>query len=660
MTKSRTILIAMLSLLVVAGSLYAQSTPPAPTNLVVQRDHDGEVQLYWQASMGSWNFKVYRSTDSLNFAAIGTVGMRSFHDRTAANGNTYYYYVTTIVVQGGIVIESLPSNIVRISLTGGSSQFKGAIAGRVISDSSSAGIPFVRIRFFRLGGFGMMGENGAFTDSLGFYRALVDTGRYLIKAEAMGGHCWNSPYQAEWFDNALDPSTATPVRVLRDSTFVANFGLASHTVVSYAYVSGQVTDSLGVPLRNAAVAFMRPMQEMHNLYSTSGMMPGMDNEMMEMEGVGHVRGMIWNGRTDSLGNYRARAIVGRSYIALASKLGYVPEYFNNKRNPLEADVIVVRGDTSGINFSLNPNTVYQNSVSGIVRDSSGTRVPSRVVLYPVRHASSTHERFVHTDSLGAYTLSNVPPGKYFVLAAPFSGYAPSYYKAGAYGVRRWQDADTVNVTGNVTGIDIGVVRIGTSGYSHVGGRIHSSSGAPLNGVSVLATSSLGEVVGYGLTDATGAYALDAVAAGTTTLTVGRTDFSASTGTVNITSSTFTLNNVDFVLSPASPTSVGGSGSTPVSYALAQNYPNPFNPSTTISFNIPSTSRVSLKIFNLLGQEVASLINGEVGAGIQTVLWNGKDNAAHSVASGLYFYKLTATPSADGREFTQVRKMLLMK
>lgn len=659
--KKGILLIAVISLLALAGSLHAQIIPPAPTNLVVQRDHDGEVHLYWQASMGMWNFKVYRSTgDSLHFAAIGTVGMMWFHDQTAVNGNTYYYYVTTIVVQGGTVTESSPSNIAWISLSGGGSRPQGTIAGRVTSDSTGVGIPFVRIRFYRLGGSGMMGENGAFTDSLGFYLALVDTGRYLIKAEPMGGQCWNSPYQPEWYNNAPDPSTATPVRVLQDSTFIANFGLASRGAISFAIVSGQVTDTLGVPVRNAVVAFMRPLQEMNNLYATSGMMPGMGSEMMEMEGVGHVQGMMWSGRTDSLGNYRARVVVGRSYIALASKVGYVPEYFDNKRNPLEADIILVRRDTTGIDFSLSPNPVYQNSVSGIVSDSLGTRAPSRVVLYPIQHMPGMQERFVHTDSLGSYTLNNVPPGRYFVFAAPFGGYAPAFYKAGAYGVRRWQDADTVYVAGNLTGIDIGVVRIGTSGYAHVGGHVHSSSGAPLNGVGVLANLTTGEIVGYGLTDATGSYALDAVATGTVTLTVGRTNFSASSGSVTVSTNTFTLDNVDFVLSPASPAAVGESGTAPVIYALQQNYPNPFNPSTTISFSLPTDSRVSLKIYNLLGQEVASLVNGDLGSGVQHVVWNGKDNASRSVASGLYIYKLAATPSGGGQVFTQARKMLLMK
>lgn len=112
--------------------------------------------------------------------------------------------------------------------------------------------------------------------------------------------------------------------------------------------------------------------------------------------------------------------------------------------------------------------------------------------------------------------------------------------------------------------------------------------------------------------------------------------------------------------PNNPTGVESQKTIPARFELQQNYPNPFNPSTTIGFNIPASSRVSVKIFNLLGQEVVSLVNGDLVAGTHAILWNGKDNAARSVASGLYFYKLTATANVGGQEFTQIRKMILMK
>ncbi len=89
-------------------------------------------------------------------------------------------------------------------------------------------------------------------------------------------------------------------------------------------------------------------------------------------------------------------------------------------------------------------------------------------------------------------------------------------------------------------------------------------------------------------------------------------------------------------------------------SLAQNYPNPFNPSTTIRFQLPERSRVTLSIYDVSGREVARLIDGEQGEGIHMVSWQGLDREGREVGSGVYFYSL----KADGLEIT--RKMILIR
>jgi hypothetical protein len=93
---------------------------------------------------------------------------------------------------------------------------------------------------------------------------------------------------------------------------------------------------------------------------------------------------------------------------------------------------------------------------------------------------------------------------------------------------------------------------------------------------------------------------------------------------------------------------------PVSFSLDQNYPNPFNPSTRISFSLAVDSKVSLKIFDILGQEVASLVNQYLTQGVHTYNFN-----ASGINSGVYFYKIEAT-GVNGNEFTDVKKMILVK
>jgi len=89
--------------------------------------------------------------------------------------------------------------------------------------------------------------------------------------------------------------------------------------------------------------------------------------------------------------------------------------------------------------------------------------------------------------------------------------------------------------------------------------------------------------------------------------------------------------------------------TPKTYELSQNYPNPFNPSTTIEFTVPKDAAVTLKIYDVLGKEVATLVNEQKPTGTYIVNWN-----ASNFSSGLYFYKLTAG------DFNQTKKMFLVK
>ena len=88
--------------------------------------------------------------------------------------------------------------------------------------------------------------------------------------------------------------------------------------------------------------------------------------------------------------------------------------------------------------------------------------------------------------------------------------------------------------------------------------------------------------------------------------------------------------------------------------LMQNSPNPFNPSTAIKFYIPTISNVSIKIYDMLGKEVITLMNSQKDAGYHIVYWNGRDKYGSDVSSGVYLYKLTAG------SFTQTKKMLMLK
>ena len=98
---------------------------------------------------------------------------------------------------------------------------------------------------------------------------------------------------------------------------------------------------------------------------------------------------------------------------------------------------------------------------------------------------------------------------------------------------------------------------------------------------------------------------------------------------------------------------------PTVFALSQNYPNPFNPTTQIKYDLPEQATVVLNIYNVLGQEVATLANAEQSAGFYTVTWDGKNNFGNQVSSGVYFYRFEAKGNS-GQNFATLKKMLFLK
>ena len=94
--------------------------------------------------------------------------------------------------------------------------------------------------------------------------------------------------------------------------------------------------------------------------------------------------------------------------------------------------------------------------------------------------------------------------------------------------------------------------------------------------------------------------------------------------------------------------------TPSSYKLEQNYPNPFNPETAISYQLSTVSKVQIKVYDILGKEIATLVNGEKPAGKYQITWKGTDNYGNKVSSGVYFYRIITN------NFVQTKKMILLK
>ena len=98
----------------------------------------------------------------------------------------------------------------------------------------------------------------------------------------------------------------------------------------------------------------------------------------------------------------------------------------------------------------------------------------------------------------------------------------------------------------------------------------------------------------------------------------------------------------------------GGPALPQAWTLGQNYPNPFNPSTIIPYQVPTVGHVRLEVFNVLGQRIATLVDGERSAGVHTAVWDATDAAGRAVGAGVYFYRLRSAGQP-----TLTRRMVLV-
>ena len=93
---------------------------------------------------------------------------------------------------------------------------------------------------------------------------------------------------------------------------------------------------------------------------------------------------------------------------------------------------------------------------------------------------------------------------------------------------------------------------------------------------------------------------------------------------------------------------------PAGFQLHQNYPNPFNPSTTIEYSLPIATHVSLRIYNILGEEIVTLVDRKQSTGFYKLVWDGKNRAGEQVESGIYILKIITN------DFHDTRKMIFVK
>ena len=617
--KNKVPVIALLLAFVVFQS-FVFSQIPAPTNLtateITVMNHS-VVKLEWQGSGNMERFNVYRKFGGLTqpgeFMRIANHIMHhDFIDPMVFPDSTYSYYVTTAVQTG----ESEPSDTVEITLNGNDSF--ATVSGVLTNEINNEPIVNGKVKFSAFNAcFGIT----SMTNQSGEFVAHLLPGDYYVRSMAMG-------FYPEFYDNVPDIQQATLITLNSGDSISLNIPLTPFIPPTLYTLSGSVTDNSGNPLRARLEIFPVKMNSRFHHHNNR-----------------HVV-------TDSLGNYSIPVKEGDTLVVYCKPLNhdYQSEYFDNKENFSDADRIPVNGDITGINFSLDPVPVYTNGISGFVKNEGDSGVVAHITAFNLAGHHLTKYRSI-SDSLGNYELNNMVPGQYILLALPEEDYMPTFFRYDGEPTLNRHDADSVVVEENgvVPGINFIVRPFEQNGFANVTGIINDNSGNPVCGATVFAIDLNNNLVSYTISNANGQFNLEGFEPGSYRVVGDKFGFNSDQYTdVTLDYSNNTSQNISITLNPDGVTSAGND-QVMNSYRLNQNYPNPFNPSTSISYSIAKTEMVTIKVVDILGREVATLLNEVKPAGNYQLQFD-----ASKLSSGVYFYKLQAGSFVDTKKMTLIK------
>jgi fibronectin type 3 domain-containing protein len=458
-------------------------------------------------------------------------------DWTPASGGVFEVKIRARACNGS---EEGAEQEYRISVFSGP---PGSVTGFVQNDSG-AGLAHVIIKLFDVS----LDESvlSTHTDSTGHYAfPTVNPATYFVRARPE-----NELYAPQWYNGVSELHDATPVVVPQSTTVTVNFTLHRRdTTEDHFTLSGSVSDSASNPIKGARVFFFRS---------------GWDDS--EGDDYGEEHDSEHGTQTDSNGHYSAILRAG-TYVVGAFAEGFLPQFWDHKGTPLEADRIHLASDTTGIDFNLHHRATGTGSIAGFIRnaaDNSG--VKSHVVGFQ-KDGSGHFTGFVaatRSDTSGHYTLSHLPDGPYIVLASSEDDFAPTFYNTTG-GTPFLDSATAVSVSGTlVDGINIFVNEDSSEGLNSIAGMITSAPAVggtgtmvPLSGAIVTVTTGTHMPVGSAISQSDGSYLVPGLAPGAYSVAFQKPGMSSASvpATVNYSNNQPTTVTINAQLS----NSAGGSG-----------------------------------------------------------------------------------------------------
>jgi type IV secretory pathway protease TraF len=650
-----------------------------------------------------------------------------------AAGYRSEFYDNALNLQGATPISvTAPDRVEDINLFLATS---GAIAGRVTDFVSGEPIAKALVSIHTLLSTTLRPRliMNVFTNENGEYIASVPPGFYLVAAEARG-------YHKEFFENARDILTATPVQVLEGKhTTGINFPMDK-----LASISGLVTDQVtGESIAGAIVTAFpeRPtndalvtVEERHIPFTAKtndkgeyvienvptgkfrvhaeargylveywqespnieGSTPVEVPESGAVENINFTLGkggaisgtvfaatetdpaplggavvQVWakdrnaviaRAKTERDGKYRIEGLRSGEYIVFASAEGFHGLFYDGKESRDQADPVKVEApdETGDLNFVLKKIETRGGTIAGVVvSEADNTPIPHALVLaIPLNISNVPIPALLGiADNFGHYKLAGLPPGKYVVIAG-----APRFLWEFYKEAKTFADAEIIVLAQGTVREDVDfTLTPAQRGPYHIAGRVRllrQNRGAEN---AIVQAIEEGTVVATAVTNADGSFTLDEMPAGEYKLFASTAFGAGYFGGTNEESATpvavgngQNAGSVEMSIADT-PTGVDeSSNQVPAEFALEQNYPNPFNPETSVKYQLPVRTNVSLRIYNALGQEVRTLVNGLQDAGFYTAQWDGKDNEGRRLSTGIYLVRLEAG------DFTMIRKMAMVK
>ncbi len=369
--------------------------------------------------------------------------------------------------------------------------------------------------------------------------------------------------------------------------------------------------------------------------------------------------------TDEYGYYSANLPPG-SYTLAAEKDLYYVTFFGQQFDPFNAEFIPLEDDSvKTANIILPKEEITSNSVSGRIFDSlSGTPLYKGIVVVrngnhnPTKmlsgSSSNIADKGIYTSFInqaGLYQIDNIIESGYYYVQSFSDYFVPSYYSLGGTSQIFWQNADSVYIDSGIGNKHIFMPRDSSLGGGNALGSIsiNTRSGDTITDVIIYAqpVNNDTSVFNYAFTSQSGNFKIPFLPYGDYRLIaqkIGYYDGYSSTFTID--SLNTTISNLDITLNPVA---VAENPFSPENHFLLFNYPNPFNPKTIIGFTLPFSSEVELKVFNLLGEEVRTLLMEHLSPGKYEIDFN-----AGGLTSGTYFVILKT------KESIIAKKILLLK